>query len=101
MAPHLLQDNIPVTDAAGSDAFIFSSIVEPVQEGLAELDSEIVATTEIDLDSRTDIIRSVESAIGNVIADSFLSISQALSEEFGAKAPQVLNAYLCTHTHTY
>lgn len=95
----LPQDSIPVNDTAGSDAFIFSSIVEPVEEGLAELESEIVGVTEIDLDTRRDIIRAVESAAGNVIADSFLAIAQALSGEFGTNSPQVSSTY--THTRVY
>jgi 5'-nucleotidase len=76
-------------DAVEPDGRIQRWVVEPVTEALAQLAETVVAETEVALDGRRSQVRTVETNLGNLIADGFLVQADKLNESFGAPQPDV------------
>jgi 5'-nucleotidase len=64
-------------------------VVEPVEAFVAELEANVIATSEVDLDGVRGNIRSVETNEGNLIADSLLWQAEQLAADFGIPSPDV------------
>jgi len=60
-----------------------SEVVDPVIAYVAALDQHVIATTDVPLDGRRNAIRSVETSIGNLVADSMLWAAQRNASDFG------------------
>ncbi len=76
-------------DAVESDPYLQEFVVDPVVEGLAELASNVIATSEVALDGVRSNIRARETNQGNLIADAFLWQANELADDFGAPQVQV------------
>ncbi len=79
----------PAADAVAPDPVIQSTVVAPVQAFVNGLESAIIGTTQVPLDGRRAAVRSVETNLGNLIADAFLSAGKARAASFGVDAPAV------------
>jgi 2',3'-cyclic-nucleotide 2'-phosphodiesterase / 3'-nucleotidase / 5'-nucleotidase len=69
-----------LTNAVPPDPGIVSTVIEPVQECLAEFANTVVATSEVNLDVSRNGVRSTESNGGNLIADGFLAAYERYAE---------------------
>jgi 2',3'-cyclic-nucleotide 2'-phosphodiesterase (5'-nucleotidase family) len=76
-------------DAVRPDRQMQRRVVEPVQEAVAELAANVVATSEVDLDGQRPSVRTRETNEGNLIADSLLWQAGQLAAEFGVPEPDV------------
>jgi len=70
-------------DAVTPDAAIQSSVVTPVANYVAGLASNIIATTQVDLNGIRNAVRGAEQNQGNLIADAFLFQANQLAASFG------------------
>jgi 5'-nucleotidase len=82
-------DTLPCDDAVVPDATMQALVVDPVQAGVDELATTVLATSEVDLDGLRSSVRSMEANLGNLVADSFLWQATELAPSFGVNAPDV------------
>ncbi len=78
---------VDTSEGAASDADMYTSVVAPLEAALSQ--TQVIATTEIDFDVRKNIIRSRETGIGNIIADSYLSKAREWALMQGHDVPQM------------
>jgi len=71
-------------DGVSADPGLQAQVVDPVVAGLEELESNIIATSEVGLNAVRADIRSRETNQGNLIADAFVWQANRLAAEFGA-----------------
>ncbi len=64
-------------------------VVEPVAAFVEALATNVIATSEVDLDGVRSSVRGMETNEGNLIADSQLWAAQELAASFGVDAPDV------------
>ncbi len=74
-------------DAVAADAAVQSQVVAPVQAANAALASNIIAVSEVPLDSARPNIRTRETNIGNVVADSQLWEGQRIARANNLPVP--------------
>jgi 2',3'-cyclic-nucleotide 2'-phosphodiesterase (5'-nucleotidase family) len=73
----------------GPDPEVQEQVVEPINEFVADLVSNILATSEVPLDGQNNFIRTRETNLGNLAADSLLWQAQQSAAGFGVDAPQI------------
>jgi 2',3'-cyclic-nucleotide 2'-phosphodiesterase (5'-nucleotidase family) len=73
----------------GADPQVQAQVVDPVIEFIADLASNILATSEVALEGRRPMIRQQETNLGNLTADSMLWQAQQLASSFGVDAPAI------------
>ena len=78
-----------VSIAAGNDADMQEYVVDPVVAGLADLQAEKVATSEVALDGLRNSVRFMETNEGNLIADSYIWQATQVAGDFGVGVPDV------------
>ena len=71
------------------DPDVLASVEEPLSAAVASLDSNILATTEVDLDGRRSQVRTRETNQGNLVADASLWVGTERAEEYGTAAPDI------------
>ncbi len=71
------------------NAEVLAAVEEPLAAALEELDANILATTEVDLDGRRSQIRTRETNQGNLVADASLWVGTQRAEEHGTSAPHI------------
>lgn len=76
-------------DAVEGDLFIRKTVIEPVTAALADLASTAIGTSEVELDGTRANVRTVESNLGNLIADALLAKATDLAFDFDAPVPDV------------
>ncbi|HMN97325.1 MAG TPA: 5'-nucleotidase C-terminal domain-containing protein [Phycisphaerales bacterium] len=76
-------------DAVLPDPVVQALVVDPVAAALAELAANIIATSEVPLDGTNTAIRSRETNLGNLCADSMLWQARELAPEFGLPIPAI------------
>lgn len=76
-------------DAVPADPDVQSQVVDPVAAYVDDLANTIIGLTEVELDGRRDLVRSIETNLGNLIADAHLATAQALAASFGVDSPQI------------
>jgi len=79
----------PAPDAVTPDPTVQALVTDPVQKAVNALIANVVAETEVPLDGVTASIRSKETNLGNLIADSFLWQATELAATFGAPTPHI------------
>lgn len=79
-------------DAVTPDPALQSGVVDPIAAGVAALASNILATSEVNLDGRSGVIRSRENALGNLVADAFLYSANQRAASFGFGAIDIAMA---------
>jgi len=84
----LVSRTVRVADAAlpagvAPDADLQSEVVEPVAAFRAQLDAEVIGTTEVDLNGVRASVRGRETNLGNLAADSIVSAAEDRAAAFG------------------
>ncbi len=87
--PIRVVDETVGADGVREDRQMQRRVVKPVQDFVADLASNVIATSEVDLDGIRNNVRSMETNQGNLIADSQLWQAQQLAASFGVVPPQV------------
>jgi 5'-nucleotidase len=82
-------DTLPCDDAVAPDPAMQTQVVDPVVAGLDALGSDIIGTSEVDLDGLRSSVRSMETNEGNLIADSQFWWAQQAAPSFGTPEPDV------------
>jgi 5'-nucleotidase len=80
---------VPVTSDAPQNPFLLANVEQPVAEYLAELDQDIVATSEVGLNGIRLEVRTRETNVGNLMTDGMLAAATARAAEFGTPLPDV------------
>ncbi len=65
------------------DQFIQTNVVDPVLEFQEDLAANVIGTSEVPLDGTRTSVRSVETNLGDLVADSQIAIAQERAVEFG------------------
>ncbi len=76
-------------DGVDADPKVQQQVVEPVQAYVNDLATRQVATSEVALDGVRARIRTVETNLGNVVADALLWQARQQAASFGAPLPVV------------
>lgn len=76
-------------DAIDPDPAVQKDIIDPLVAALAELDANVLATSEVPLDGVKANLRTKETNEGNLVADALLWQAKQLAAEFGVPAPNV------------
>ena len=76
-------------DAVQPDATVNAQVVQPVQAYVAELATTVVATSEVPLNGVRNEVRSRETNLGDLVADSLLAAGQREAAAAGVAAPVV------------
>jgi 5'-nucleotidase len=76
-------------DAVKPDPAVQSRVTEPVQTYVHELEKNVIARSEVALDGKRNNVRSKETNVGNLIADSLLSEARRLSGSLGMRPPVI------------
>ena len=71
------------------DADVQSSVVEPLQAALSELEANVIAQSAVDLNGVRASVRTGETNVGNLMADATLWNARRLAEAYGAPAAHV------------
>jgi len=71
------------------DPVVQSQVVDPVEEGLVALASNVIAASEVPLNGARADIRSRETNEGNLVADALLWQADQLAPSFGVPVPDV------------
>ncbi len=71
------------------DADVVEDVETPLSQAVADLDTDIVGTSEVALDGRRSNVRTVETNVGSLLADSFLWNSSERASEYGVSAPDI------------
>ena len=80
---------LPCDDAVEPDATMQARVVDPVVEGVEELEATVIGTSEVDLDGLRASVRTMETNEGNLIADSLLWWATEAASSFGTPVPDV------------
>lgn len=76
--------NTNVSGGVASDSLLQSNVVDSVSAYVADLASNIIATSEVELDGRRNSVRGMETNEGNMIADAMLWQANKNAASFGA-----------------
>ncbi|MGF1480787.1 MAG: 5'-nucleotidase C-terminal domain-containing protein [Cyanophyceae cyanobacterium] len=71
------------------DQEIVANIVDPLEVAVADLEQEIVGTTNVFLNGVRESVRTEETNLGDLIADSLLWQAQEEASAFGAPIPAI------------
>ena len=80
---------LPCDDAVEPDPEVQTLVVDPVATYLDDLATNIIGTSEVDLDGLRTSVRSMETNEGNLIADALLWQATQLASSFGVVEPDV------------
>ena len=76
-------------DGVVGDAMIQKTVVDPVADFVAALASEVIGISETPLNGIREEIRSRETNVGDLVADSFRWQATVLAKQFGTPVPQL------------
>lgn len=77
-------------DAVEPDPQLQAQVVQPVQNFVAAIDENVIATSEVALEGRRDPgVRTMETNEGNLMADALLWQATQKATEFGVNPPDV------------
>jgi 5'-nucleotidase len=76
-------------DAVASDPEVQRLVTDPVSDFVAELEDNVVATSEVDLDGRREFLRTEETNMGDLVADALLSTGREQAANFGVEPPDI------------
>jgi 5'-nucleotidase len=79
----------PVVVEGEADPEIVAEVEAPVAAAVADLQAEVIGSTEVVLDGRRSQVRTVETNEGNLIADALRWQADQLAAEFGVPSPDV------------
>ncbi|HSI93002.1 MAG TPA: 5'-nucleotidase C-terminal domain-containing protein, partial [Jiangellaceae bacterium] len=76
-------------DAVQPDPWIQANVVDPVNQFIADLAGNVIATSEVALEGRRPPIRQEETNLGNLVADALRDAGTDRAAEFGVVPPDV------------
>jgi len=76
-------------DAVEPNQFIETTIINPLQTSLNALASNVIGTSEVELDGQYTNIRTKETNLGNLTADAMLWKANQLATLYGAPIPDI------------
>ena len=76
-------------DAVIPDPTVEQLVTEPVAEFLEDLANNVIGTSEVDLDGQRSSVRTMETNLGDLLADAMLSTASDLAGSFGVPTPDV------------
>lgn len=76
-------------DAVHGDPALRERVEEPVAEHLSGMAADVVATSEVPLDGVRHAVRTRETNLGDLLADSLLRAGQRRADEYGVAPPEV------------
>lgn len=76
-------------DAVHGDPIVRAEVEKPVAEHVALLAEQVVATSEVPLNGVRNDVRSRETNLGDLVADSILWAGRQQAEEYDVPVPQV------------
>ena len=76
-------------DAVEPNAKMLRRVVDPVQESIADLEANVIGTSEVALNGLRNDVRTIETNEGNLISDSLLWQASQVADNFGAPQPDV------------
>ncbi len=71
------------------DPGVQADVIEPLTAAVARISSEVIGTSEVELDGRRPMVRTVATNEGNLMADALRATATNLAEEFGSPVPDV------------
>ncbi len=71
------------------DPDVQANVIEPLTAAVSAIDAEVIGTSEVELDGRRSMIRTVETNQGNLMADAQRAAATNLAEEYGTPVPDV------------
>ena len=71
------------------DPDVQATVIEPLSKAVGLIDSEVIGTSEVELDGRKPLIRTVATNEGNLMADALRATAKNLADEFGSPVPDV------------
>ena len=69
------------------DPGVQAGVIEPLSAAVARISSEVIGTSEVGLDGRKPMVRTVATNEGNLMADALRAAATNLAEEFGSPVP--------------
>jgi 5'-nucleotidase len=79
----------PCTDAVVPDPTMQTLVVDPVEAALAEMDTNIIGQSQVDLDGLRSSVRSMETNEGNLMADAQRWLATGNAPAYGMPFPDV------------
>ena len=71
------------------DPAVQSSVIEPLAAAVAEIDADVIGSSEVDLDGRRPMVRTTATNQGNLHADALRATAANLAASFGSPVPDV------------
>ena len=71
------------------DPDVQANVVEPLAAAVVRISSEVIGSSEVELDGRRALIRTVATNEGNLMADALRAAATNLAEAFGSPVPDV------------
>ena len=71
------------------DPTVQTTVIEPLAAAAAEVDAQVIGTSEVDLDGRRASVRTGSSNQGNLHADALRATAANLAAAFGTSVPDV------------
>ena len=81
--------SVGVGFAVTPDPAVQSSVIEPLAAAVAEVDADVIGTSEVDLDGRRPMVRTTATNQGNLHADALRATAANLAASFGSPVPDV------------
>ena len=66
-----------------------ANVIEPLTAAVALISSEVIGTSEVELDGRKPMVRTVPTNEGNLLADALRATATNLADKFGSPVPDV------------
>ena len=79
--------SVGVSFGVTPDPVVQSSVIEPLAAAVAEVDADVIAQSEVDLDGRRAMVRTGSTNQGNLHADALRATAANLAEDFGTPVP--------------
>lgn len=87
--PFRVSSNSSDPDAVPAADDVKTQVVDPVQAAVAALAANVIASSQVPLDARNANVRTRETNLGNLVADSLLLRSTVLAPSFGVQPATV------------
>ena len=71
------------------DPDVQANVIEPLSAAVGVIDGEVIGTSEVELDGRKPMVRTVATNEGNLMADALRAAATNLADEFGSPVPDV------------
>ena len=71
------------------DPDVQANVIEPLSGAVSRISSEAIGTSEVELDGRKPMIRTVATNEGNLMADALRATAINLADDFGSPVPDV------------